>query len=318
MQKKYAVVTIAVGKNYYLNLAKNLLCSFLKWNKNNEIYFLLVTDNRLFFSEFFNINKVEIKNIAVNDDDRSFTSKFLLFDHIDAQENLFIDCDCIIYGDLTPTFNQFKLQDFSAIGTKIVKGSFFCDVEKMITKLNLNYLPKFVGSIYYFKNNDTAKAIFALAKKLKSQYDELGFIRLRGKENEEPLFACAMSSFKQQPIADDGLIKADAMFFDQFNCNVLAGKAELRNKNLADNGHNTPKISNPVIVHYNDRYTEMPDYLAEQFRLQTRLPKSASNIIVQFRYRLPSFLTTTFKDVFRSFYHQLLGPSKIKEIKRMD
>ncbi|RZK58194.1 MAG: hypothetical protein EOO87_00890 [Pedobacter sp.] len=318
MPKQYAVVTIAVGKSYYLNLAKNLIRSFLKWNSSNNIYFLLVTDDRNYFSEFFNNEKIEIKKIHVNDDDRSFTSKFLLFDHVDAEENLFIDCDCIIYGDLTQTFEHFKLQDFSAIGTNIVQGSFFCDVEHIIAKLNLSYIPKFVGSVYYFKNNETAKAIFELAKKLKSKYDELGFIRLRGKENEEPLFASAMASFNQQLISDDGLIKADAMFFDQFNCNVLTGKAELRSKNLAGNGHSTPKISYPVIVHYNDRYTEMPDYLAEQFRLETHLPNFAINVIVKIRYMLPSFLTTTFKNAFRSFYHQLLGPSKIKDIKRMD
>ncbi|UKT64389.1 hypothetical protein [Pedobacter mucosus] len=318
MPKQFSVVTIAVGKTYYLNLAKNLLLSFLKWNSNNEIEFLLVTDNSDFFNEFCNIKKVEIKNIEVLDEDKSFTSKFLLYNHVAATENLFIDCDCIIYSDLTSVFKKFEKEDFSVIGRKLQTGNFFCDIEQLLVKLNLSYFPKFVGSVYYFKNNEMAKAIFEMAINLKAKYDELGFIRLRGKENEEPLFAAAMANFNQQPIDDDGSIKADAMFFTNFKCNVITGTAILENKNLSDNGYQSPKISKPAIVHYNDRYTELANYLADQVRLRSHLPQLLNSIFIQVKYLIPSFFTTELKNMFRPLYHQLLGPSKIKKIRRVD
>lgn len=317
MQKKYAVVTIAVGKNYYLNLAKNLLLSFLRWNNNNDIEFLLVTDNATFFKDFTTLNNVEIKNIHLEDDERSFTSKFLLFEHTNAQENLFIDCDCLIYRDLTGVFSQFKNHDFSTIGKNIDQGSFFCDVKPMLLKLKITYFPKFVGSVYYFKKNEISKSIFQMASNLKARYDELGFIRLRGKENEEPLFASAMANYHQQPIIDDGSIKADAMFFDEFNCNILQGKAKLKNNKLLNTYH-TPKKSCPAIVHYNDRYTEMAVYLSEQYRLQTTLPPALANIVAQIKFNLPAQISNSIKQILRPLYHKILGPSKIKEIKRID
>ncbi|MES2446450.1 MAG: hypothetical protein V4546_04675 [Bacteroidota bacterium] len=314
---KYAVVTIAVGNDYYLKLAKNLLLSFLKWNEKNDINFILVTDNRNFYSSFFNEKKVEIKHIDIEEQDRSFTSKFLLFEHVNAKENLFIDCDCIIYNDLTSVFKKFQDQDFSVIGENIKQGSFFCDAEQIINKLNLNYLPKFVGSVYYFKNNAITKSIFEMAKNLKSNYDELGFIRLRGKENEEPLFAAAMAAFNQHPIIDDGTIKADAMFYNKFRCNVITGLAVFSKTKQVTASYYSPNISTPVIVHYNDRYSEMADYLADEYRLTTKLPNHLTNIIVQLKYLIPFAIFTKFKGLFRPVYHKILGPSKIKKIKRV-
>ena len=68
---RLSAVTIAVGKEYYLNLAKNLLRSFLLWNNENEIHFLLLTDNREYFNQFFAEPKVTIKNICLREQEKS-------------------------------------------------------------------------------------------------------------------------------------------------------------------------------------------------------------------------------------------------------
>lgn len=315
MKSQLSVVTIAVGKTYYLNLAKNLLRSFLLWNKGNGIHFLLVTDNSNYFNSFQNEQNVTVKQISLSETEKSFTSKFLLFDHVVADANLFIDCDCIIYGNLLPIFEQFKHQDFSVVGENITEGDFFGNVASIIQNFKLSYLPYFVGSIYYFKKNEVSRSIFEMAKALKNNYDQLGFIRLRGKENEEPLFAVAMAHYQQQPIMDDGTVKADAMFFDRFDCNVQKGRAILRKNEPVS--RQLP-YAKPTIVHYNDRYTELEVYLSEQYRLDSKLPAMLRDWTVAVKYLLPAFLINNAKKMFRPLYHQFFGPSKIKTIKRLD
>ena len=137
-----SVITIAVGTPYYLKLAENLLNSFLIWNNGNDINFLLITDNTGFFDKYNGNPNIHIKQIELDETDKSFTSKFKLFEQAIAAENLFIDCDCLIYKDVSYVFEAFKGESFSAIGNDIVDGEFFCDVKKTLDHFKITAMPK--------------------------------------------------------------------------------------------------------------------------------------------------------------------------------
>jgi len=312
---KKAVVTIAVGRIYYLQLAKNLIKSFLIWNGASAIKLLVLTDNTTYFEEFRNNPKVIVKLLALEESQKSFTSKFLLIDHIVAEENLFIDCDCLIYKPLDSIFDTMSAYDFTAIGEERTSGDFFCDIKEMINKFNVIAMPVFVGSVYYFKNNHISKSVFAKALELKERYDELDFIRLRGKENEEPLFALSMALYNQHPIPDNETIKADRMFYDTSKTNVLKGKTKLKRVNQADQ---STIVCEPAIVHFNDSYSESANYLMEEARLKIAGRNSTlAEIDIMFRYYFKERATSIFKFVFRPIYHLLLGPSKVHSNKRV-
>src|SRR4051812_44218687 len=95
-----SVITIAVGSNYYKDLAANLYRSFLRWNRSNNIHFQIITDDASYFSSL-KPEKLSILQPATISSFDGFTSKFILYDATLYEENLFVDCDCLIYSDVS-------------------------------------------------------------------------------------------------------------------------------------------------------------------------------------------------------------------------
>lgn len=315
----YCVTTIAVGNRYYYNLAENLLRSFLLWNSHNDIEFLLLTDNSNHFAAYKHLPSIRINVIDLAENDKSFTSKFLLYKHAIAFENLFIDCDCLIYKDLTTIFEEFKSYSFSAIGNSITRGDFFCNVKSTLSKFNLNALPKFVGSVYYFKKDTIAEKIFNCAADLKANYDSLGFVRLRNKENEEPLFAVAMALNNEHLLNNNGFVKADLMYYKIIHANILAGLAITKDP-IRDitGGENIPVTAKPAILHFNGAATDMPLYRSEVFRLNhLKANKNIISLKAWMYYQLPYSLKQLIKNMFRPIYHIVFGSRSIKQNQRL-
>jgi hypothetical protein len=317
---KRCVITIAVGNSYYHRLAENLLLSFLLWNKFNDIGFLLITDCPEFYSKFYGKLKINIKEIKISQHEKSFTSKFRLFEQALADENLFVDCDCLIYKSLDFVFDSFRESNFSVIGNQIINGHFFCDVTEIISKFGIKALPKFVGSIYYFKKNDKVYQIFNKAEELKHQYDNLGFLRLRNKENEEPLFALAMSLKNEFPIKNNGKIKADAMFYKKIRSNIATGYTILTCPLYEEAKQEViPNLATPAIIHFNDKFTESAVYKADALRLShPGHSRILLEIFILVRYFLPDRSINFIKNLIRPVYHFIFGVRKIKKSKRID
>jgi hypothetical protein len=314
-----SVITIAVGKPYYLNLAENLLKSFLLWNSNNEIQFLLLTDNARFFNKYNANSKVSIQQINLSETDKSFTSKFKLFELAIASDNLFIDCDCLIYKDISYIFEAFKRSSFSAVGNDIADGDFFCNVKNALDYFNLRAMPKFVGSVYYFKKDFKAKRIFKTAEELKKRYDELGFVRLRGKENEEPLFAVALAMEGETLLPNKGTIKADMMYYKKIACNVLNGKA-IVSKPILDiaGGEMIPDNACPAILHFNGSFSEGYHYKSESFRLRyNSYNVHAVNALSFINFKVSDTIKSGFKNCFRPVYRFIWGYRKIGKSNRV-
>jgi hypothetical protein len=312
-----SIITVAVGRPYYLGLAENLLKSFLLWNAENDIHFLLITDDVNYFNKYQNNPKVSLKQIDLDETSKSFTSKFKMFDNAVATDNLFVDCDCLIYRDVDFIFETFKSRSFSAIGNDIVEGDFFCDVKKTLEYFKLTSMPKFVGSVYFFKKDAKAGHIFEVASGLKSRYDELGFVRLRDKENEEPLFAVSLKLENEDLIFNDGTIKADLMYYKNVVSNVLTGKAFVSGPIVKiTGGEEIQENCSPAILHFNGPYTESYHYKMEAFRLNNN-NLAALNLVAFIKIKLPHIINTSLKNMLRPVYRLFLGYRRIEKSKRM-
>ena len=306
------VITIAVGKPYFLKLAENMLRSFILWNSRTDMHFLLLTDNTAYFSKYRN-DKIHIRELQLLESEKSFTAKFKLFEHVFAAENLFVDCDCLFYKDIDFIFDAFARHNFSTIGNEVRAGDFFCEVDQMVKKFDIAGMPKFVGCLYYFKNNAAAKEVFEKAIALKDDYDQLGFIRLNGKENEEPLFSVAMAVNGESPIPNNGEIKADMMYYKNIRSNVLNGRAKLWGSNTSiTNGEHIPDAAQPAIVHFNGLFTYDYPYLAEIFRLShAGNNRTIILLMSQLYYTIPDKSKRILKFVLRPAYRLLFGYRKI-------
>lgn len=320
MKTQKSVLTIAVGKKLYVDMALNLAKSYLLWNKDNGIEFILVTD-RLDLVKKSNIYKnITIVEIETKDYDDGFAIKLHLDKFIKTPYTLFVDCDCLVYNDLSPVFEKFQNHTVSAIGKICTKGDFFGNIADLIYKLNLAYMPKFVGAVYYVEKSPLASNIFKFARELKTQYDEIGLIRLRNKENEEPLIALSMAKFNQKPILDDGSIKADVMSYTDLKTNLIYSKCELSNRNNFYPTWLTINNSKPLIVHYNSSFTESYQYITEIFKLNffnLIKVKFIANLVGNLCILYPRKILLFTKNCTRPFYRKIIGIRAIKQTKRV-
>lgn len=323
MDKEKGILTIATGKKIYVDMACNLARSFLLWNKGGSIRFQLVTDLPEFVPSTLKkeIDLIFIEPGAVGP---GFTSKLKMAELTLTAKTLFIDADCLIYGDLEKVFEKFGGHDFSVIGHLIYSGKKkgFCeDVEDILRRQEIPYFPLLCGSVYYLEKGPVTKNIFNYANDLVREYDNLGLIRLRNRENEEPLLAISMAKYKQTPIQDDGSVKADRMFYEFLRSNVLQGTARLWNQSTTPfPDYSQRRDSEPLIVHFNDTAANSYEYRSEIIRLgmaERKWNKSLIDLYVNLTCILPGRMKLNLKSFLRPFYRSLFGIRNIKLSERI-
>jgi hypothetical protein len=319
-----SILTIAIGGKLYIDMACNLAMSFLMWNKNSSISFFLVTDKPEYIPEFVRSQITIIKRTA-DELGKGFSSKLQLAELVQTDQTLFIDADCLIYGNLSDAFAVFEGESVSAIGYKRYQGidiGSCANIKDVLEKNGLGYFPLFCGSVYYVQNNDIAQSVFHQAKVLLKSYDALGLVRLRNRENEEPLMAMAMAKFLQNPVNDTGLIKADRMYYDYMESNILRGYAKLWNGiEPSMKEYSTLMISKPLIVHFNAYNNELYEYRSEVIRLRNVFLKNrpffAANLYAYLTCFMPGWLVKNFKNTLRPIYNSIFGYRKIKASERI-
>jgi hypothetical protein len=230
----------------------------------------------------------------------------------------------MVYGNLLPVFEKFKGHQVSVVGSYIVTGEWFGDVAAICKKYRVPHLPKFNGGIYYLENGPVAAQVYATARELEAQYDEIGFVRLRGRPNDEVLMALAMALHKQEPIDEDGSIMAEFVNFQSgITSDILKGVAELYN----DPGHpdyqkNWPLTSaRPLIVHFLGHHNKTLPYTKEVMLLEHVFNKKYSlnkaRILTSLQITLPAQTVNWVKQLFRPLYHLFIGARKIPPSERV-
>lgn len=313
-----AVITIGTGKPLYIQMAVNLARSFKWWHKNSSIQFYLATDRKdLIPEDLQDINIIELNSEQAN---QGFCSKLYLDQLAPANKNLFIDADCLCYGNLDFVFERFKNCSVSAIGKLMKEGEFFGDIKNICHKFNVPEIPVFVGSVYYLEKGQLCSQIFKTAREIKLKYDEYGLVRLRGKPNEEPLISISMALHNQKNIEDNGQIKADLMCFESIiKADILTGITKL---NVIKDKQKEPSFitANPVIIHYNDTYIQDHNYLIASSILKkimlykwNRWQALAYTNLLAFFVRQYREIIRFIKDNLRFIYRMLFGYRQIKK-----
>lgn len=318
-----AVITIAVGKPVYLEYASNLARSFRHWHPQGDIEFHLVTDQQGEFDAdlaFVRLHRTEPGSIG-----RSFTSKLHMDRFLVCDETLFIDADCLCVGHLGPVFEKFAGRTFSLVGRKMTSGEHFGDIEERCRKVGVPWTVKFVGSVYFLRRGDRCTEILAFARGLEARYEELGLTRLRGSYNEEPLLGLAMGNFGEEPVAEDGTVKADLMFYGaRPKVDVYRGLADLRNRPGSPKPYpewQMPDAVMPRIVHFNANWAESPPYTSEATRMRLvaalHLPRWLATAYTTAVMSWPHLLWSVAKDAFRPVYRRFFGYRKVKTSDRI-
>lgn len=111
MNETYGLLTVATGSEKYYRVALNLLRSYRAFSKN-PLPFCIICDKENEYTRQFD------DTIILETPDYSFLDKIYCLNHIPYEETLFIESDCIAYGDLNAYFKPLKEagQDFALFG----------------------------------------------------------------------------------------------------------------------------------------------------------------------------------------------------------
>jgi hypothetical protein len=311
------VLTIACGRQLYLDMASALARSFRVWHTEKELRLHIATDAKDRFPRDVR-EAPEIQFIEIGDRDfgEGFENKLHIDEMLPAPRTLFIDADCLLTGPLDPVFETFRGNSVSVIGGEKAEGEWFGDLSTRCERFAVESVPVFVGAVYYIEDGETAQKIFETARQVKQNYDESGFVRLRGLPNEEPLLSVGMALHDQAPVSDDGTIKADAMHFEtEMRIDVLEGTSYFRGASDKVTAWGVTE-ARPTIAHFNDAYAEKMPYIREQQKLEnifadgfSRRWASVHSVLTQ---SIPFWTRETTKDLLRPGYRALFGTREIQ------
>ena len=323
MSDQRYVITIATGKPLYLDMAVNLARSFFWWHPETDIIFQLVTDQQELIPADVR-SKVQVISINNGELGEGFSPKLSLDKLVSEGQTLFIDSDCLIFGNLEHVFDAFKGHKVSVVGGYIGDGEWFGDVKNICAQFNIPHMPKFNGGIYYLEKGFVADEVYKNARELEKRYDEIGFVRLRNRPNDEVLMAIAMQLHGQTPIPDDGTIMSDPQSCPgKYSINVITGKRQLINPSpphpLHQKWYPFEKVS-PLVFHFLEDTHSNYQYKKEAYRLTYRGNAKLSwaadiNAAVMIAY--PAQIKTSLKKWLRPIYNLLFGTRPIKKSFRL-
>jgi hypothetical protein len=308
-----AVLTLAIGKPLYLDMALNLARSFLWWHRESAIQFCLATDSKEPLPP--DLAKIHLIHLKAGQYGEGFSPKLSLDRLAPAQRTLFVDADCLFAGSSEPIFARFAGSAVSVVGGKISTGDWFGDVRAICDRFGVAALPKFNGGIYYLEKGGTAADVYALAREFGKEYDALGLKRLRGWPNDELLMAIAMAVHSLEAIPDDGTIISDPQACQgPLSLDVIRGGSRLINPPAPDPLHQSwypfQEVS-PLVVHFLGDFHESYQYQSAaqllRFASAGPLTRALGTLYVSMTIRFPGWLWANAKPRLRGVYRSLFG-----------
>ena len=239
-------ITIATGKEEYYRLARNLLHSYRHFCKEPLPFAILADRRNEFTAEFDDV--IIFPNGATN----SYLDKLYLAEHAPYDTAIFIDADCLAFGDLNVLFEHFRdADDFSCFGrvlplddqTGWFEYRHLGELQQKVT-----YVVGLHGGIYYMRRSETARKIFEDARSFIPEYQKYHF---RGKFDlgDEPLVALSMAVNNCHPIP---FIWEDITCYwehtDHTHVDITKGKATV------DGQYDT------ILLHWGTRFTRELEY----------------------------------------------------------
>ena len=245
---KKGFITIATGKEEYYRLAYNLLRSYRYFCKE-PLPFAILCDRENEYTKEFDDGLVFEKG-ATN----SYLDKLSLAEYLPYGETVFIDADCLAYGDLNQIFTCFEqADDFSCFGRVLPlddKTGWFEYEYLGELQSQVSYVVGLHGGIYYMRKTEQTKKVFEDARNLVLDYSKFKFKGKFDTPGDEPLIALSMAINHCHPET----FRSNMIFcyweaVDGMDIDITKGLARIREKNI-----------NTILLHWGTRFTRELEY----------------------------------------------------------
>jgi hypothetical protein len=292
MNPQYSVITFATNKLNYTQFALNLAQSVQLYN---DIPVFIVSDLDFAIPVSFQ-NKIFIIPAQPEHVSLGIRIKLHIDEYVQTAHTLFVDSDCLCYGNLDTIFEACAKMDVTVAGN-IVPAQTWCG-EELAQIINEQYgfnnIIRFCGGLYYMKKTSRAKNIFNTAREIAETHFNYRVDKLKNAwmDDEVPL-SIAMALNQQSPIADNGSFVTDLYTdFRPGKLNVLTGSRLLRNPPYNRPRHRPwyPVKYSPIILHFGGNNITSYPYISQSMLLrlyQKHIPILLSNILVALFIHLP-------------------------------
>lgn len=189
--------TVATGEEHYYRIARNLLRSYRHFTQSPMPFAILADRENEYTAEFD-------KTILMNHPTNSYLDKLALYDHLPFDTSIFIDADCLAYGDLNGIFAHFEqADDFCCYGRVLPlndQTGWFNYEDLGALQSRVFYCVGLHGGIYYIRRSPSAQAVFDTAKQIAVDYPKYHFKGHFSTPGDEPILALSMALCGCRPI----------------------------------------------------------------------------------------------------------------------
>lgn len=234
--------TVATGDEHYYRLAQNLLHSYRYFSKKPLPFAILADRENEYTREFDDV-------ILMENTTNSYLDKLALFDYLPYDTSIFIDADCLAYGDLNEIPALFEqADDFCCFGRVLPledKTGWFNYEDLGDLQSKVSYCVGLHGGIYYIRKAKKSAAVFATAKQIVKDYQKYHFKGKFSTPGDEPILALSMALNGCKPISHD--IRAICCYWEfenQMKLDISNGCALIPSRNL-----------DVILVHWGTRFT---------------------------------------------------------------
>lgn len=252
-------VTVATGRPKYYRMAYILLMSY-RLASASPLPFAILADRKNRYTEAFD------DVVLLEDAHRSYMDKLELLKRAPYNENIFIDSDCIAFGDLNRFWAGFDgATDFSAFGTTLpldATDGWFTREGAGKYSDQLDHLIYFHGGIYFIRRGATCDAIYGVARDIAAHYRDYRF-RMFKNPADEPILALAMTVCGCLPA------KREPWRITLYNFTVYDEMDFFRRKLLYHRkGEPAGAPTECVLLHFGSGQFDCPDYLRESRKVR--------------------------------------------------
>lgn len=197
MSNSIGFFTVATGNEHYYRIAANLLRSYQYFSREPLPFAILADRENEYTAEFDTV-------IIIPHSTNSYLDKLVLYDHLPYDISIFIDADCLVYGDLNYLFDLFlDADDFSCFGRVLPLGDktgWFNYEDLGDLQRQVSYCVGLHGGIYYIRRSLVAEAVFSTAKQIAADYHKYNFKGKFSTPGDEPILALSMALNHCHPI----------------------------------------------------------------------------------------------------------------------
>ncbi|WP_010255503.1 hypothetical protein [Treponema primitia] len=247
---KKGLLTIAIGKKY-ITQAKYLAYSCMLHTPHTVR--AVITDNPTLLSGYYDI--LIPYNPEYGD---PFAAKTMLHRYTPFEKTLYLDADSLVMTGIDSYWEVLEDRSFAYTGELIKNGEWYFDIEKIMDKLSLPWIPKLNSGMLLFDTGEKSKAVFDTANDYMQNHDELAVPFFREKMlPDEPYFAIALAKQGETPYADHGRFSRTLIGADHIRLDSIKGFAFFIKKG---------EQVFPQVVHFCGRFGQF-FYLFEKIKL---------------------------------------------------